>query len=135
MTLRLAITAGEPAGIGPDLCIQIAQQVHAHELVVIADPQLLQQRAAQLGLPLSIRCYNDAEPARPLKPSSAGTFCWLNNAARPTLVQKTSVIRCVICCTAAVLKKNCPSGCVKSAPKPMWKSRTVHDPASCHYRR
>ena len=38
MTLRLAITAGEPAGIGPDLCIQIAQQAHAHELVVIADP-------------------------------------------------------------------------------------------------
>ena len=72
MTLRLAITAGESAGIGPDLCIQIAQQAHAHELVVIADPQLLQQRAALLGLPLRIRLYNDAEAPRP---SAAGELC------------------------------------------------------------
>lgn len=56
--LRLAVTAGEPAGIGPDLCIQIAQQGHDHELVVIADPDLLQQRAEALGLPLTIQPYS-----------------------------------------------------------------------------
>ena len=48
--LRIALTAGEPAGIGPDLCIQLAQQQQDCELVVIADPELLQQRAQQLGL-------------------------------------------------------------------------------------
>ena len=47
---RIALTAGEPAGIGPDLCIQLAQQQQECELVVIADPDLLQQRAQQLGL-------------------------------------------------------------------------------------
>ena len=48
--LRIALTAGEPAGIGPDLCIQLAQQQQECELVVIADPDLLQRRAQQLGL-------------------------------------------------------------------------------------
>ncbi|MCA6061495.1 4-hydroxythreonine-4-phosphate dehydrogenase PdxA [Thalassolituus sp. ST750PaO-4] len=63
MTLRLAITAGEPAGIGPDLCIQIAQQPHSCERVVIADPDLLMQRAEQLGLPLRLREFDPAAEA------------------------------------------------------------------------
>ncbi|WP_211232726.1 4-hydroxythreonine-4-phosphate dehydrogenase PdxA [Marinobacterium litorale] len=52
--LRLAITPGEPSGIGPDLCIQIAQQAHPHQLIVIADPELMRARALQLGLPLTL---------------------------------------------------------------------------------
>lgn len=72
MIKRLAITAGEPAGIGPDLCIQIAQSAHSAELIVIADPELLKDRAAQLGLPITLREFNDAEPARP---SAAGELC------------------------------------------------------------
>ena len=47
---RLAVTPGEPAGIGPDLVLQIAQQDWPHQLVVIADPALLRERAALLGL-------------------------------------------------------------------------------------
>ncbi len=55
MTLpRLAFTPGEPAGIGPDLAVRVAQTAQACELVAIADPALLQQRAAQLGLPLTL---------------------------------------------------------------------------------
>lgn len=49
---RIVLTAGEPAGIGPDLCIQLAQQAQPCDLIVIADPTLLQERAAELGLPL-----------------------------------------------------------------------------------
>ena len=45
MTFKLAVTPGEPAGIGPDLLIQKVQQGYAHELVAFADPDLLQQRA------------------------------------------------------------------------------------------
>ncbi|MBE0482416.1 MAG: 4-hydroxythreonine-4-phosphate dehydrogenase PdxA [Bacterioplanes sp.] len=59
---RLAITAGEPAGIGPDLCVQIAQQTHAQQLIVIADPELLTQRAQQLNLPLVVRAFDPAQP-------------------------------------------------------------------------
>ncbi|HTR00110.1 MAG TPA: 4-hydroxythreonine-4-phosphate dehydrogenase PdxA, partial [Candidatus Acidoferrum sp.] len=53
----LALTPGEPAGIGPDLCITLAQQGLADNVVVIADAALLQQRAAQLGLPLHVIPY------------------------------------------------------------------------------
>ncbi len=63
-SLRLAVTAGEPAGIGPDLCIQIAQHGHPHELVIIADPELLTDRAQTLNLPLNIRIFDPLKPAQ-----------------------------------------------------------------------
>lgn len=50
----LVITAGEPAGIGPDLCVQLAVTPPDIPYVVIADKHLLQQRAAQLGINLQI---------------------------------------------------------------------------------
>lgn len=50
----LVLTAGEPAGIGPDLCVQIAQQSLSCNLVVIADGDLLSARARQLRLPLQL---------------------------------------------------------------------------------
>lgn len=59
---RIALTPGEPAGIGPELCIQLAQQPQPCELVAIADPELLQERAGQLGLPLTIRPFDRNEP-------------------------------------------------------------------------
>lgn len=51
---RIAITPGEPAGIGADLLIQLVQQPQTQQLVAIADPELLQQRARQLDLPLTL---------------------------------------------------------------------------------
>lgn len=64
MTHRIAITPGEPAGIGPDLCIQLAQQPPADvELVVVADPDLLESRAAKLGLSLKLLPFNPDLPA------------------------------------------------------------------------
>ncbi|MCW9023246.1 MAG: 4-hydroxythreonine-4-phosphate dehydrogenase PdxA [Gammaproteobacteria bacterium] len=58
----VAITPGEPAGIGPDLVIQLAQQTLPSNPVIIADPGLLQKRADQLGLPLSIQTYANYTP-------------------------------------------------------------------------
>ncbi len=52
--MALAFTPGEPAGIGPDLAVEIAQQPRNYDLVAFADPALLQQRARQLGYPLQI---------------------------------------------------------------------------------
>jgi len=60
---RIALTPGEPAGIGPDLCIQLAQQDLPCQIVVIASPQLLEARAGQLGLPLQITEFDSAMPA------------------------------------------------------------------------
>ena len=53
--IRLAVTPGEPSGIGPDLLIQLVQQPQKFELVAYGDPDLLKQRAQLLGLPLSLR--------------------------------------------------------------------------------
>lgn len=63
----LVITAGEPAGIGPDLCVQLAARRHSQPLVCIADKFLLQQRAARLGMTLRVHDYaaGQAVPDQP----------------------------------------------------------------------
>lgn len=61
MLERIAITPGEPAGIGPDLMIQLAQQDWPVQLVAIADPELIAARAKQLGFSLDIHIYNAEE--------------------------------------------------------------------------
>lgn len=58
----LVITAGEPAGIGADLCVQLAAYSALPPLVIVADKYLLQQRAAQLGVTLHIQDYVLGEP-------------------------------------------------------------------------
>ncbi len=65
---RIALSSGEPAGVGPDICIQSAQQAHAADITVIGDPELLQARAATLGLPLHI----DTAPSGAPKAQQAG---------------------------------------------------------------
>ena len=59
---RLAVTAGDPAGIGPDLLIQLSQQIQPAELVIIADRDVMQQRADILGISLSLREYQAEKP-------------------------------------------------------------------------
>jgi 4-hydroxythreonine-4-phosphate dehydrogenase len=46
----IALTAGEPAGIGPDLCITLSQQALPCRLSVLGDLDVLRARAAQLGI-------------------------------------------------------------------------------------
>ena len=65
ITPRIAITPGEPAGIGPDLCIALAQRAHDAELVVVADPTLLEARATQLDLPLRLEVLRLGEVPQP----------------------------------------------------------------------
>ncbi|CUT17537.1 MULTISPECIES: 4-hydroxythreonine-4-phosphate dehydrogenase PdxA [Candidatus Ichthyocystis] len=62
---KIIITAGEPAGIGPDLCVMLAQRPCPREtrLIVIADPYVLESRAHQLHLELKTVLYNtDQDP-------------------------------------------------------------------------
>jgi len=57
MTRRpiIALTPGEPAGIGPDVAIAFTQQAPDCDLVLIADPAMLTARAAQLNLTFNAR--------------------------------------------------------------------------------
>jgi len=75
---RLAITSGEPAGIGPDLCLRLAERAWADELVVLCDQQLLATRAAEIGIQVCFRAY---DPAQPITPSQLGeiTVCDINS--------------------------------------------------------
>ncbi|XTZ37740.1 4-hydroxythreonine-4-phosphate dehydrogenase PdxA [Salmonella enterica] len=73
-TQRVVITPGEPAGIGPDLVVQLAQRDWPVELVVCADATLLSDRAAMLGLPLQLRTY---DPTLPAEPQQAGSLTLL----------------------------------------------------------
>ncbi len=50
----LAITPGEPAGIGPDITLKIASEVMAYRIIAIADPELLRARAQLLELDVRI---------------------------------------------------------------------------------
>jgi 4-hydroxythreonine-4-phosphate dehydrogenase len=61
---RIALTSGEPAGIGPDLCIRLAQQKQSCELIILTDPELLKQRAIQLSLNLSINIFDPSSQPR-----------------------------------------------------------------------
>jgi 4-hydroxythreonine-4-phosphate dehydrogenase len=75
----LALTAGEPAGIGPDLIVQIAQQTWPVPLIAIADPDLLQQRAQQLNLPLQLLTWADSDRS----PANSGQI-YLHPVTSPT---------------------------------------------------
>jgi 4-hydroxythreonine-4-phosphate dehydrogenase len=61
---RIALTLGEPAGIGPDICIKMAQENLPCEVVVVGSAELLQQRAQRLGLNLSLYEFDPLAPKR-----------------------------------------------------------------------
>jgi 4-hydroxythreonine-4-phosphate dehydrogenase len=54
---RVAVTTGEPAGIGPDLALAIAQHAWPCQLVVIGNAELLAARAVQLGMMIELQTY------------------------------------------------------------------------------
>jgi 4-hydroxythreonine-4-phosphate dehydrogenase len=80
---RVVITPGEPAGIGPDLVVQLAQRDWPVELVVCADAGLLTERARQLGLPLTLRDY---APSLPAIAQQAGSLTLLPVALKAAVV-------------------------------------------------
>ena len=60
--IRIAVTPGEPSGIGPDLLIKLIQRPLDFELVAYVDPALLESRAKRLNLPLRILEATKGEP-------------------------------------------------------------------------
>lgn len=82
----IAITSGEPAGIGPDICLRLAERSWPAHLVVLGDRQLLSARASALGLDadkLEIRHVSLAAPCISgcLDPRNAGYVLRLLDAA------------------------------------------------------
>ncbi len=64
VTPRIAITSGEPAGIGPDLLLALNRQSHPKaELIILGDRRLFTERAALLGRAFNMPEYDAALPA------------------------------------------------------------------------
>lgn len=75
----IALTPGEPAGIGPDLCVRLLREPIDYRLVVIADPGLLAARARDLGLTAALPSWAGQEqpgvyvlPVALARPARAG---------------------------------------------------------------
>ncbi|ESP94887.1 MULTISPECIES: 4-hydroxythreonine-4-phosphate dehydrogenase PdxA [Pseudoalteromonas] len=68
MSLRIAITPGEPAGIGPDLVIKLAQQSWPAQLVAVVDRTILEQRASELGLEIELLPFDPQQDVTPAGP-------------------------------------------------------------------
>ncbi len=67
---RLALTAGEPAGVGPELLARLAATALPADLVAIADTGLLERAAARCG----IRLHLEADDQRPRALRAAGSL-------------------------------------------------------------
>ena len=62
--LPLYVTSGEPAGIGPDICLNLANREDLRPVVVLADIDMLKQRIEQLGLEVELVLYSgQTEPS------------------------------------------------------------------------
>jgi 4-hydroxythreonine-4-phosphate dehydrogenase len=55
---RIALTSGEPAGIGPDVCLRLAARQLDCDLVCLGDRDMLAERARRLGLQVELRPYD-----------------------------------------------------------------------------
>ncbi|MBD9412956.1 4-hydroxythreonine-4-phosphate dehydrogenase PdxA [Pseudomonas sp. PDM16] len=75
MPRLFALTPGEPAGIGPDLCLLLAREAQPEALVAVASCDLLAERAIQLGL--SIELHSVGPNNWPDSPARAGSlYVW-----------------------------------------------------------
>ncbi len=62
MTRPLAVTPGDPAGIGPDLVLALAAELAAGAVAVFADPDQLARRAGALGREVAISTWRPGTP-------------------------------------------------------------------------
>jgi 4-hydroxythreonine-4-phosphate dehydrogenase len=70
----IVITPGEPAGIGPDVVLALAQQDLPARVLCIADPALMHERAAQLGYAIQIQPIEDTHTLQPHQRNQLAVF-------------------------------------------------------------
>ncbi|WP_444883640.1 4-hydroxythreonine-4-phosphate dehydrogenase PdxA [Microbulbifer sp. PSTR4-B] len=70
MIPRIALTPGEPAGIGPEICVKLSQHGSPAQLITIADPSLLERAAKKLELPLQLISFSEDTPLSETAPGS-----------------------------------------------------------------
>ena len=107
---RLAISPGEPAGIGPDICIlaHLADCRKEAEVVYFGDPQLFQERASLLGASLDINILNNKTLNSTYQPGSFNLHPMSLNApvtlGQPDTQNVGYVLECLDAALAACLQ-------------------------------
>ena len=84
--VRIAVTAGEPAGIGPDLCAAL-KTIPGAELVLVTDPDVLKSRASALGVDAAFNLFNESRaceqvsvlPLKTISPVTTGKLDPVNS--------------------------------------------------------
>lgn len=101
---RLALVPGEPAGVGPELCVRLAQRENPAALVALADPAVMLEAAVRLGLPLELLPPQAADSAGPgqlaLQPVLAAAAA---DPGRPDPANAASVIDALLLGAAGCL--------------------------------
>jgi len=96
----IALTPGEPSGVGPDLCLQLAQHPPDAALVLIGDPAMLEERARLMKLPFTAREWKGRDAAGvfvlPVKTSRPVVAGQLDEANAPYVIEtlKSAVDGC-----------------------------------------
>lgn len=67
---RIIVTAGEPAGIGPDLVLALSQENWTHQIIICADKTMLAERARLLGINVDLLDYHADQPITAQKAGS-----------------------------------------------------------------
>lgn len=125
----LALTPGEPAGIGPDLTVRLAQQARSQPLVAVCDPKLLTARAQRLGLPLQIETFRAPgqathEPGHisvlPVPLPAPAVPGQLNTANSPYVLEtlRQAVSGCLDGCFSALVTAPLHKGVINDAGTP-----------------
>ncbi|MEF8793070.1 4-hydroxythreonine-4-phosphate dehydrogenase PdxA [Thiohalorhabdus sp.] len=108
MSLPLAVTPGEPAGIGPDLVLTAADDLPCGRLVVFGDPDQLERRTRELGRRIPMREW---QPGQAL-PDAALPICPVPHAelvapGRPEPANAPSLLRALDRASNAVRQGHC----------------------------
>ena len=105
----IAITSGEPAGIGPDIIVSALQQPLAARIVVLADPELMANRAKKLGISLQTIIITDLAQ---LPEHTSGQICiWPLALAQPAIPGKLDVANAsYVLQTLQIAGEGCLSG-------------------------
>ena len=106
---RIALTMGDPAGIGPDVLLAGAHHQVQAQLVVIGDPEALEQRARRIGAQIELVRY---DPDAAIEPQATGRLLYLSQPlagpvtpGRPTLCNADNVV-----CAIERAVQGCASG-------------------------
>lgn len=101
--LRLLVTPGDPAGIGPDIALALGECNWPHQIVLVADPSLLRNRADALGLSVDIQVI-DIDSA--ISPSTKGQIlviaCELTNKVKAGVLDSLHAPYVLACLDKAI---------------------------------